>query len=123
MLLLWREASLSLRELLTRLRLSRPHRSTASAELRRLLHPQLLLMLLHQLELVRQLLQNVLLLRREILTLLENVEHLKLLLVEIIRRSLLLHRLFAGLESLCRYCIVALNWVGWWRSWISLLQM
>lgn len=122
-LLLLLEASLSLRELLS---LSRSHRSSARSKLRRLLHSQLLLMLLHQLELMCQLLEHVLLLRREVLRLLEDVEHLQLLLGEIERRTLLLlrlHRLLAGLESLCRYCIVvALDGVGRWSSWISLLK-
>lgn len=120
--LLLLESTLTLREL----RLSWPHWRSSRSKLRRLLHSQLLLMLLHQFELVRQLLEDILLLRREVLCLLETVKHLQLLLGEIERRSLLLlllHRLFAGLESLCRYCIVvALDGVGRWRSWISLLQ-
>jgi hypothetical protein len=125
---MWLEGSLHLRELLTWLwLLSRPHWRASRSKLCLLLHSQLLLMLLHQFKLMRQLLEDILLLRREVLCLLECVKHLQLLLGEIERRSLLLlwlHRLFAGLKSLCRYCIiVALDRVGRWSSWIRLLQI
>lgn len=82
-------------------------------------------MLLHQFELVCQLLKNVLLLWRKILSLLEGMEHLKLLLAEVELRSLLLlRRLLPGLKSL-RWCciVVALDRVGRWRNGIRLLKI
>jgi hypothetical protein len=75
---------------------------------------------------MRQLLQHILLLGREILSLLEAVKHLKLLLGEVEWRSLLLllrNRILARLEPLRWYCIVrTLDGIRRWRSWISLLK-
>lgn len=78
-------------------------------------------MLLHQLELMRQLLQDALLLGGKILSLLETMQHLDLLRGEIERRP---DRLLAGLESLGRYrIVVALDWIGRWGSSCGLLKV
>lgn len=103
------------------IRLSRPNRPRTGLSQVRLLHSQLLLMRLHHLELLGQLMQNLLLLGVKVLRLLQAVKHLNLLLGEVVLRSLL-HRLITRLESLGRYCIVALHWVRWWVRRIRWLK-
>lgn len=102
-------------------RLSRSNWGRSGLPQLRLLHSQLLLMLLHHLELLGQLMQNLLLLRVKVGRLLQVVKHLNLLLGEVVGRSLL-NRLFTRLESLGGYCIVALHWVRWWVRWIRWLK-
>lgn len=121
LLLLLLEVSLPLRELL---RLSGSDWTCAGSKLG-LLKSQLLLMLLHQLELTGQVLQHVLLLGGEVLSLLQAVKHLQLLRGEIEHRPLLWRRrLLSRLESLGWYCIVvALGWIGRRCSRVSWLKI